>query len=229
MRSQPTAGRRVVPERARPSGPATAAALAALAACCSIPAAYGQAAYPTRPIRLIVPYPPGAGTDFTAREVGQKLTEAWGQQVVIDNRSGAGATLGHGLGAKATPDGYTILLGTTGGMVSGPALGVKVPYDPVKHFAPIGIAVYVPYSLVVHASVPVGNVRELLDHARSMPGKLNFASPGTGTPNHLGGVLLMSLTGISMLHVPYKGGGPALTDLLAGQMQVLFASLPQVL
>jgi len=212
----------------RPSVPArapiVAAALLAAAGC-----ACAQSGYPNRPVRMIVPYPPGAGTDFTAREVGHRLTEAWGQQIVVDNRPGAGATLGHGLGAKATPDGYTMLLGTTGGMVSGPAMGVKVSYDPQKDFAPIGIAVYVPYSLVVHASVPGNTVREFIDHARSIPGKLDFASPGTGTPNHLGGVLLMSLTGIRMQHVPYKGGGPALNDLLGGQVQVLIASLPQVL
>jgi tripartite-type tricarboxylate transporter receptor subunit TctC len=191
--------------------------------------ASAQAPYPNRPIRFIVPYPPGAGTDFTAREIGQRLTEALGQQVVIDNRPGAGATLGHGLAAKAVPDGYTILLATTGGMVSGPALGMKTSYDPLKDFAPIGIAIYVPYSLVVNASIPANNVREFIDYAKTMPGKLNFASPGVGTPNHVGGVLLMRLTGIDMVHVPYKGGGPLLTDLLAGQMHVTFASLPQVL
>ena len=192
-------------------------------------AAVAPAPYPNRPIRFIVPYPPGAGTDFTAREIGQRLAEALGQQVVVDNRPGAGATLGHGLAAKAAPDGYTILLATTGGMVSGPALGVKISYGPLKDFAPIGIAVYVPYSLVVNGSIPANNVREFIDYAKTMPGKLNFATPGTGTPNHLGGVLLMRLTGIDMLHVPYKGGGPLLTDLLAGQMHVTFASLPQVL
>jgi tripartite-type tricarboxylate transporter receptor subunit TctC len=182
-------------------------------------AAVAQAPYANRPIRFIVPYPPGAGTDFTAREIGQRLAEALGQQVVIDNRPGAGATLGHGLAARAAPDGYTILLATTGGMVSSPALGVKLSYDPLKDFAPIGIAVYVPYSLVVNGGIP----------AKTMPGKLNFATPGTGTPNHLGGVLLMRLTVIDMVHVPYKGGGPLLTDLLAGHVQVTFASLPQVL
>ena len=190
---------------------------------------FAQSSYPNRPIRFIVPYPPGAGTDFTAREIGARLTEIFGQQVVIDNRAGAGATLGHGLAARAAPDGYTILLATTGGMVSSPALGAKLPYDPLKDFAPIGIAIYVPYSFVVVSSIPANTMREFIDYAKTMPGKLNFGTPGVGTPNHLGGVMLMRLTGIEMVHIPYKGGGPVVTDLLAGQIQTTFASLPQVL
>ena len=191
--------------------------------------AFAQAQYPNRPIRFIVPYPPGGGTDFTAREIGQRITEALGQPVVIDNRPGAGATLGHGLAAKAVPDGYTILLGTTGGMVSGPALGVKISYDPREGFAPIGFLVHVPYTLVTSGGLPAGSVRELIDLARAAPGKLNFGSPGVGTPNHLGGVMLMILTGTSMVHVPYKGGGPLITDMIAGQMHVAFSSPPQAL
>ncbi len=187
------------------------------------------AAYPSKSIRLIVPYPPGAGTDFTARALGERITEALGQQVVIDSRPGAGATLGHGLVARAAPDGYTLLLATTGGMVSGPALGVKLTYDPLKDFATIGIATYVPYSLVIFGGLPPNNMREFIAFAKSQPGKLNFGSSGTGTPNHVGGVLLMKMTGIDMLHVPYKGGGPMLTDLIAGQMHVAVTSLPTVL
>jgi tripartite-type tricarboxylate transporter receptor subunit TctC len=188
-----------------------------------------QGPYPNRPIRFIVPYPPGGGTDFTAREIGQRITEALGQPVVIDNRAGAGATLGHGLAAKAVPDGYTVLLGTTGGTVSGPALGVKIAYDPLKDFAPIGFIVYVPYVLTVTGGLAAGSVREFIDLARASPGKLNFGSPGTGTPNHLGGVLLMSMTGINMLHIPYKGGGPLITDMIAGQIHVAFSSPPQAI
>ena len=202
----------------------------ALAAVSALPVpAFAQAPYPNRPIRFIVPYPPGGGTDFTAREIGQRITEALGQPVVIDNRPGAGATLGHGLAAKAVPDGYTILLGTTGGMVSGPALGVKISYDPREGFAPIGFLVHVPYTLVTSSGLPAGSVRELIDLARAAPGKLNFGSPGVGTPNHLGGVMLMILTGTSMVHVPYKGGGPLITDMIAGQMHVAFSSPPQAL
>ncbi len=190
---------------------------------------FAQTPYPSRPIRFIVPYPPGAGTDFTAREIGARLTEVFGQQVVIDNRPGAGATLGHGLAARAAPDGYTLLLATTGGMVSSPALGAKLPYDPLKDFAPVGIAIYVPYSFVIVSSIPANTMREFIEYAKTKPGKLNFGTPGVGTPNHLGGVMLMRLTGIDMVHIPYKGGGPVITDLLAGQIQTTFASLPQVL
>jgi tripartite-type tricarboxylate transporter receptor subunit TctC len=205
-----------------------AIALAAVMSVLPAPA-FAQAPYPNRPIRFIVPYPPGGGTDFTAREIGQRITEALGQPVVIDNRPGAGATLGHGLAAKAVPDGYTILLGTTGGMVSGPALGVKISYDPLGGFAPIGFLVHVPYTLVTSSGLSAGSVRELIDLARAAPGKLNFGSPGVGTPNHLGGVMLMILTGTSMVHVPYKGGGPLITDMIAGQMHVAFSSPPQAL
>jgi tripartite-type tricarboxylate transporter receptor subunit TctC len=211
---------------------ACAALLAGAAALAASAPAYAQAPasnYPTKPIRMIVPYPPGAGTDFTARALGERITEALGQQVVIDSRPGAAATLGHGLVAKAPPDGYTLLLATTGGMVSAPALGLKITYDPVKDFAPIGLATYVPYSLVTFGGLPPNNMREFLAHAKTQPGKLNFGSSGTGTPNHLGGELLMKMTGISMLHVPYKGGGPMLTDLIAGQMHVGFLSLVQVM
>lgn len=176
--------------------------------------AAAQDAYPTRPIRIIVPYPPGAGTDFTAREVGAHYSKVLGQPVVIDNRPGAGATVGHGLAAKASPDGYTLLLGTTGGLVSGPALvGDRIPYDPLKDFATIGLATYVPYALVATASLPVKNTKELIDLARASPRKLNVASPGIGTPNHLGAAQLMTLTGIELVHVPYKGGALAVTDV----------------
>ena len=187
-------------------------------------------AYPVRPIRLVVPYPPGAGTDFTAREVGAQFAKALGQPVVTDNRPGGAATLGHNVVAKAAPDGYTLLLGTTGGLVSGPALlGRKSPYDPLKDFETIGLATYVPYSLVLAANVPAKDMRELIDLAKAQPGKLNFGSPGVGTPNHLGGAQLMTLTGIQMVHVPYKGGAPLVADLLGGQIQLGFQGLVSVL
>jgi tripartite-type tricarboxylate transporter receptor subunit TctC len=199
-------------------------------ACASAAAAARDAAYPNRPIRLIVPYPPGSGTDFTAREVGAQFSKALGQPVVIDNRPGGAATLGHNVGARSAPDGYTLLLGTTGGLVSGPALlGSKIPYDPLKDFTTIGLATYVPYSLVLAGNVPAKDVRELIDLAKASPGKLNFGSPGVGTPNHLGGAQLMTLTGIQMVHVPYKGGAPVVADLLGGQIQLAFQGLLQVL
>jgi len=186
-----------------------------------------EAPYPNRPIRLIVPYPPGGSTDPTARAFGAWLAEKFGQAVVIDNRPGAGSTIGHALGAQATPDGYTLLLGTSGGLIVNPAFGTKLSYDPVKDFAPVGLAVYAPFLLVVHPSVPAKTVKELIDLAKAQPGKINFGSPGIGTPNHLGMELLKAMTGAEFTHVPYKGGGPATTDLVAGRIQAIFGSIPQ--
>lgn len=189
--------------------------------------------YPSKPIRLIIPYPPGSGTDFTGREIARVLTEGIGQQVVVDHRPGAAATLGHALVAKAVADGYTLLLGTTGGLVSGPALlGNKIPYDPLKDFAPIGLATYVPYALILNAGVPANTVREFIALAKSRPGKFNYSSPGVGTPNHIGGAMLVTLAGIELLHVPYKGSSLALADLISGTIHLtitgLLAILPHV-
>ncbi len=181
--------------------------------------------YPTKPIRVIVPYPPGGSTDPTARAFGAWLSEKFGVPVVIDNRPGAGATIGHGLAAKAPPDGYTLLLGTSGGLVTGPAFGTKTPYDPVKDFAPIGLGVYVPFLLVVHASVAAKTTGDLIALAKAQPGKINFGSPGTGTPNHLGMELLTAMAGAKFTHVPYKGGGPAMLDLVGGRIQALFGGI----
>jgi tripartite-type tricarboxylate transporter receptor subunit TctC len=185
--------------------------------------------YPNKPVRMIVPYPPGGSVDFTGRELAAKLSEAWGQQVVLDNRGGAGSTLGHGMGAKAAPDGYTLLLGTSAGLVVSPALGTQLSYDSLKDFAPVGLAVYAPFALTLHAAVPANTTQEFIDHARANPGKINFSSPGTGTPNHLGGELLKALAKINIVHVPYKGGGPALVDLISGQVQMTFSGVPQIL
>lgn len=194
--------------------------------------AYAQSTYPSRPVRLVVPYPPGGGADFAGREIARKLTEAWGQQVVVDNRGGAAAAIGHALGAKAAPDGYTLLMGTSGGLVTTPAMGVKLPYDPVKDFVPIGLAVYAPWVLTINPGLPAHTVKEFVDVARARTNanakKLNFASPGTGTPNHLGGVMLMAMTGIQLLHVPYKGGAVALTDLIAGQVDAYYSSFGSI-
>jgi tripartite-type tricarboxylate transporter receptor subunit TctC len=184
--------------------------------------------YPVKSIRLIVPYPPGGTTDFVAREVANKLGESWGRQVVIDNRPGAGTLIGLALGAKSAPDGYTITFGTSAGLAVNPALGVKMPFDPLKDFVPIGLMVYVPYLLVVNPALPVRNIKELIELAKSQPGKLNFASPGVGTPNHLGIELLNSVAGVKFVHVPYKGGATAVTDLVAGQVQLIFSGTPQV-
>jgi tripartite-type tricarboxylate transporter receptor subunit TctC len=185
-----------------------------------------ESAYPSRPVRIIVPYPPGGSTDPTARNLGQWLSEKWGQPVVIDNRPGAGSTLGHALGAQGTPDGYNLLLGTSGGLVTGPAYGTKVAYDPVKSFTPVGLAVDVPFLLIVHPSVPAKTLQELIAYGKANPGKLAFGSPGLGTPNHLGVELLKSLGKVDFTHVPYKGGGPALVDMMAGRVQALFGGIP---
>ncbi|MCW5605524.1 MAG: tripartite tricarboxylate transporter substrate binding protein [Burkholderiales bacterium] len=211
--------------RTRSKRALAAAALTLFGATAATHAADNQ--YPNRPIRLIVPYPPGGSTDPTGRAFGNWLSEKFGVTVVIDNRPGAGATIGHNLGAKATPDGYTLLLGTSAGLVVSPALGTKLPYDPVKDFAPVGVGVYVPFLLVTHPSVPAKNVKELIDLAKAQPGKINFGSPGTGTPNHLGMELLTAMTGAKFTHVPYKGGGPATVDLVAGRIQAIFGSIPQ--
>lgn len=185
--------------------------------------------YPLRPVRLVVPYPPGGATDFTAREISQKLSESMGQQFVVDNRSGAGGSVGHHLVVKAAPDGYTLVVGTFGGLVSGPALmGERIPYDPVKDLVPIGLAVYTPWALLTHPGVPAKTVKDLIELARSQPGKLNYASTGVGTPNHLGMVLLLVHANINMVHVPYRGAGPAIVDLISGQVQSVFSGVPQI-
>lgn len=212
-----------------PASPGWKIASAALAFFGAVAAVHAvEVNYPTRPIRIIVPYPPGGSTDPTARAFGNWLSEKFGVPVVIDNRPGAGATIGHALGAKATADGYTLLLGTSGGLVTGPALGSKVSYDPVRDFAPIGLGVYAPFLLAVHPSVTAKNVQELVDLAKVQPGKLNFGSPGTGTPNHLGIELLTAMTGAKFTHVPYKGGGPAMLDLISGRIQAIFGGIPYV-
>ena len=189
------------------------------------PPVLAQEKYPSRPIRMIVPYPPGGSTDPTGRAFAAWLSDALGQQVVVDNRPGAGATIGHGLGAKAAPDGYTLLLGTSGGLAAAPALNPKVPYDPVRDFAPIGLGVYTPFLLVVHPSMPP-NLKEFVALGKTQPTRVNFSSPGTGTPNHLGAELLKVMTGFQFVHVPYKGGAQALVDVVAGRAQALFGGIP---
>ncbi len=189
----------------------------------------GAQDYPSKPIRWIVTYPPGGPTDMVARAVGAKLTAAWGQQVVIDNRAGAGGVIGSELAAKAVPDGYTLLFGTSAGLSINPVLSSKLSYDPVRDFAPVSLLVINPQILVANNAVPVTSLRDLIALARAKPGQLNYASVGQGSPNQLGMELLKSLTGTDLLHVPYKGTGPAITELLAGQVQVMFNSMPSVL
>jgi tripartite-type tricarboxylate transporter receptor subunit TctC len=185
--------------------------------------------YPAKPIRLIVPYPPGGPTDLVGRSVGQKLTEAWGQQVVVENRAGAASAVGTEAASRAPADGYTLLLGTSAGFCINPALGGKLPYDAERDFAPISLLVINPQILVVHPSLPAHSVKELIALAKSRPGQINYASVGNGSPQHLGMEMLKSMTGIDMVHVPYKGTAPAVTDILAGHVSLMFNSMPSVL
>jgi tripartite-type tricarboxylate transporter receptor subunit TctC len=185
--------------------------------------------YPARPIRLVVPYPPGGPTDFVGRTIGQKVSQSLGQQIVVDNRPGAGTIIGSEVVARAAPDGYTLLFGTGGGTFLAPLMLPKVPYDPQRDFAPVAMLVMSPQVLVAHPSVAATTVPELIALAKSKPGALNFASVGNGTSPHLGGELLQSLARIKLVHVPYKGTAPAMTDLISGQVHLMFTSMPTVL
>jgi len=184
--------------------------------------------YPNHPIRIVVPGSAGSANDFTARAISQRFTEAWGQQIVIDNRSGAGGIIAHEIAAKANPDGYTLIFSTSAGLVINPLL-YKTPYDSFRDLAPISLGSINPQMLFSNPGVPVKNVPELIALAKAKPGQLNCASAGTGTPNHLGCELLKSLAGIDFVHVPYKGSGPGVTDVVGGQAQFMFNSIPAVL
>jgi tripartite-type tricarboxylate transporter receptor subunit TctC len=185
--------------------------------------------YPTRPVTLIVPFPPGGSTTVMARNVADKMSAALGQQIVVDNRGGAGGTLGTRSAAKAAPDGYTILLGYTGTLAIGPSMHANAGYDPRKDFAPIGMIGAAPNILVVHPSLPVHSVAELIAYAKKAPAPLQYGSPGVGTVNHLAAEYLASETGIKLQHVPYKGNGPAVTDLLGGHIPMMFLPIPVAL
>jgi len=191
---------------------------------CLVPLVHAQN-YPARPLRLIVPTAPGGGTDFTGRLVAAKLSETMGQQVVVENRGGGGGSVGADNAAKATPDGYTLLLGSIATHAVNPALYKKLPYDHLKDFAPVSLIGTVPNALVVHPSVPVKSMQEFITYAKANPGKINYGSSGVGSPPHLSMELLRSMTGINLVHVPYKGAGPALADLLGGQVQAMCTSL----
>jgi tripartite-type tricarboxylate transporter receptor subunit TctC len=185
--------------------------------------------YPAKPIRFVVPYPPGGSVDIAARAVGQKLTEAWGQPVVIDNRAGAGGNIGADLVAKSPADGYTLLMGAVATHAINPTLYGKLPYDPVKDFTPVALVVQVPNILVLNPSVPAQSVKELIELARAKPGTLNFGSGSTGSTGHLAGELFNTMAGVKMVHIPYKGAAPATTDLLSGQIHLMFDNLANAL
>jgi len=181
--------------------------------------------YPTHPIRMIVPYPPAGGTDIVARVIAEPLGAALGQPIVIENRGGAAGNVGTDAAAKAAPDGYTVLF-TLSSHTINPRLYDKLPFDVEKDFAPIGLAASIPQILVANPSLPVNNVQELIAYAKANPGKLNFASVGTGSPGHIAGELFKLKAGVDIVHVPYKGGGPAVTATLGGQVQLMFVSMP---
>ena len=183
--------------------------------------------FPARAIRVIVPFAPGGGTDILIRTVSPKLSEALGQQLVIDNRAGGGSTIGRELAAKAPPDGYTLLMVDTS-FTTNPSLYSKLPYDSARDFAPVSLMAAAPVILIVHPSVPVKTVKEFVALAKSKPGQLNFASGGPGSSTHLGGELLKLVAGIDLVHIPYKGTGPAVADVLGGQVVMMFAGISSV-
>lgn len=203
------------------------AMLAAL--CAALPAAQAaqpEAAYPTKPVRLIIPFAPGGGTDLTGRALAQKLTEALGQTFVADNRPGANGTIGVDIAAKAAPDGYTLSMISSSHSVN-PSIMKRLPYDLIRDLAPVTQATTQPYALVVHPSVAAKSVKELIALAKAKPGTLNYGSSGTGGLSHLSGALLAHLADIQITHVPYKGGSPAMIDVISGQIQMLFSTILQ--
>ena len=202
--------------------------LGALVAAVALNAS-AQAPYPNHPVRIVVPFPAGGTTDILARAAAQKLTETLGQPFVVENRAGAGGNIGAELVAKSAPDGYTMLMGTVGTHAINSSLYAKMPYDHVKDFVPVILVAGVPNVLVVNPSLPVNSVQELIAYAKANPNKLNFASSGNGTSIHLSGELFKTMTGVQMTHVPYKGSAPALTDLIGGQVQLMFDNLPSSL
>ena len=204
--------------------------LAAIVAVCMLWCAAAAAqAYPTKPIRIICAFPVGGIADIYARIIGQRVAESWGQPVLVENRAGAGGTIAAETVAKAAPDGYTLVMGAVGTHAVNVSLFSKLPYDPVRDFSAIALVLEAEGLLVVHPSIAAGNVAELIALARARPGALSFASAGVGTASHLAGELFKSMAGVDMTHVPYKGNVPAITDLLAGQTALLFATMPTVL
>jgi tripartite-type tricarboxylate transporter receptor subunit TctC len=191
-----------------------------------IASAWSQGAYPNRPVRIIVAFPAGQATDLAARAVAQRLSENLGQQFIVDNRPGAASIIGSEAAAKSPNNGYNLFMGSSGSLAVNPGMYSKLPYDPVNDFTPISQALYVPFFIFVHPSVPANNLKELVDHLKANPNKVNFGSAGPGASNHLSAELFKSVTGVSMVHVPYKGSPPAVTDLLGGQIGLMFETGP---
>ncbi len=205
-------------------------AVCAAAALLALGRAAGLSAqsYPERPVRLIVPLSAGGSADIVGRQIAQKLSEKLGQQFIIDNRPGAGSLIGTEIAARSPRDGYTLLLAGSS-FTTAPSLQRKLPYDPLKDFAPITMAAAAPGLLVVNPTLPVRTVKDLVTLARAKPGQINYASPGIGTSPHFAGALFNLMAGVDMVHIPYKGAGPAVTELVAGQVQLSFASMPSVM
>ena len=206
--------------------------LIAVIVCAVLAPAQAQT-WPSKPVRIVVPFPPGGTTDIVARSIGVELQRMWQHAVVIENRPGAGGNIGADLVAKATPDGYTLLMGTVGTHAINKALfeqnGAKMPFDPAKDFVPITLAAGVPNVMVINPKLPVNTVAEFIAYAKARPGQLNMASSGNGTSIHLSGELFKTVTGVYMVHFPYRGSAPAITDLIAGNMNVMFDNLPSAL
>jgi tripartite-type tricarboxylate transporter receptor subunit TctC len=203
------------------------AALAVLLAAPVVPAQ--TQTYPSRPIRLVVPFTPGGSTDILARAIGQELAKAWSLSVVVDNVPGAGGAIGAERVARATPDGYTLLMGHIGTLAVNPSLYPKLPYDPLKDFTPVAWVANVPNVLVLHPATPATSLKAFVAYARSNPGRLNYGSGGNGSAANLATEYLKMRTGISLVHIPYRGTAPAVVDLVAGQTQVLFTGVPAVI
>jgi tripartite-type tricarboxylate transporter receptor subunit TctC len=202
----------------------------AAAAVVTLTAAAASAqTYPTKPIRMVVGFPPGGGTDVVARVISQKLSEWYGQSVVVENRAGATGTIGADVIAKSPPDGYNLIMGHVNSHGIAPNLFAKLPYDPIKDFAAVAYVGYVPNVLAVHPAVPARSVKELVALAKSKPGEMNYASSGNGSTQHLAGELFKQLTGTDIVHIPYKGSGDAIKDLLAGTVNMNFDTMPPVL
>jgi tripartite-type tricarboxylate transporter receptor subunit TctC len=199
--------------------------LMALASCPALSAGV-TGVYPDHPVRVIVPFPPGGGNDILARAMCARLTESTGQQFVVDNRGGAGGLIGGQLAATADPDGYTLFLGSMGGLAHNPALRPNLPYNPARDFAAVTLLATSPFILVVYPGLAANNVQELLSLARAKPGTLNYGSAGVASSLHMTGELFKHVTKINIVHVAYKGTAPALTDLLAGQVQMVFSTMP---
>ena len=203
-------------------------ALLTVAAALCASSAFAQE-FPQRPMRMVVPWAPGGAADILARTLSQKMSEHWSQQVVVDNRPGANGIIGTELAARAPADGYTLLLGATGPNSVLPSLVAKLPYDPLKDFAPVSLVATTTYVLSVHPSLPVNSVKDLIAYAKTKPGQLTFGSPGAGTPNHLSGEMFKAATGIDLQHIPYKGSALVITDVMGGQITLAFENIAPVL